>query len=117
MNIEQLRDYCLSLGDVTEKIPFGKFARRYDSMLVFYVEGHMFCMADMDSFDSVTVRSTPDEMEEIRLRHITVEQPLNRAMKFWIQLNLNGDLTDSEILSLVKRAYTIIRQKYAKHNQ
>lgn len=62
MNIEELRDYCLSLGNVTEKIPFGEFARKYDSLLVFYVGGHMFCMADMDNFDSITVRSTPEEI-------------------------------------------------------
>ncbi len=38
MNIEDFRDYCLSLGnpgEVEEKTPFGKFARRYESILVF----------------------------------------------------------------------------------
>ena len=112
MNIEELRDYCLSLDDVTEKIPFGKFARRYDSLLVFYVDGHMFCMADMDNLDSVTVRSTPDEIVEIRLNHASVENPLNPAMKFWIQLNLNGDFSDTEIYALIKRAHEIVRAKY-----
>lgn len=117
MNIEELRDYCLSLGDVTEKIPFGKFARKYDSLLVFYVEGHMFCIADMDNFDSVTVRSTPDEIEEIRLNHASVENPLNPAMKFWIQLNLHGDISEPEIYSLIKRAHEIVRAKYTKKNK
>lgn len=50
MNIEELRDYCLSMECVTEKTPFGKFARRFDSPLVFYVLGHMFCTADMGDF-------------------------------------------------------------------
>ena len=63
MNIEDIRDYCLSMDDVTEKTPFGKFARRYDSILVFYVLDHMFCFVDMDDFTSVTVKSTPDEVE------------------------------------------------------
>ena len=36
MNIEELREYCLSMEGVTEKTPFGKFARRFDSVLVFY---------------------------------------------------------------------------------
>lgn len=49
MNIEELRDFCLSLGDVTEKTPFGKFARRFDSVLAFYVCGHIFCMTDRKS--------------------------------------------------------------------
>ena len=62
MNIEDFRKYCLSLGDVTEKTPFGKFARRFDSILVFYVLDHMFCFVDMDDFSSVTVKSTPYEI-------------------------------------------------------
>lgn len=114
MNIEQLRDYCLALGDVTEKTPFGKFARRYDSLLVFYVEGHMFCMADMDDFTSVNVRLTPEEIEEIRLNHVSVETPVNKAMKFWMQLNLHGDVSDKEIYTFVSRAYEIVKSKYKK---
>lgn len=32
MDIEEFRNYCLSMDKVTEKMPFGKFARRYDSI-------------------------------------------------------------------------------------
>lgn len=114
MNIEEFRDYCLSLGDVTEKTPFGKFARRYDSILVFYILDHMFCFTDMNQFTSVTVKSTPEEIDEIRLNHTSVDNPLNQSLKHWIQLNLNDDITDSEIRALVKRAYDIVKAKYTK---
>ena len=67
------------MGDVTEKNPFGKFARRFDSILVFYILDHMFCFVDMDDFSSVTVKSTPDEIEEIQMRHSSVSKPLTRA--------------------------------------
>lgn len=67
MNVEQLREHCLKPGDVEEKIPFAKFARGYDSTLVFYVMGHMFCMLDLDDFSWVAVRSTAEEMEEIAI--------------------------------------------------
>lgn len=112
MNIEDFRDYCLSMNGVTEKTPFGKFARRYDSILVFYVLDHMFCLVDMDDFTSVTVKSTPDEVDEIRLNHSSVSNPLNHSLRYWIQLNLNGDISDSEIYSLVRRAYDIVKEKY-----
>ena len=114
MNIEDIRDYCLSMDDVTEKTPFGKFARRYDSILVFYVLDHMFCFVDMDDFTSVTVKSTPDEVEEIRMSHASVSNPLNQSLRHWIQLNLNGDVSDSVIYSLVRRAYDIVKEKYQK---
>ena len=114
MNIEDIRDYCLSMDDVTEKTPFGKFARRYDSILVFYVLDHMFCFVDMDDFTSVTVKSTPDEVDEISMNHSSVSDPLNQSLRHWIQLNLNGDVSDSVIYSLVRRAYDIVKEKYQK---
>lgn len=117
MNIEEFREYCLSMDGVTEKTPFGKFARRYDPILVFYVLDHMFCFVDMDDFTSVTVKSTPDEVEEIRMNHSSVINPLNQRLKHWIQLNLNGDISDRQIYALVNRAYEIVKTKYAKKSK
>lgn len=115
MNIEDFREYCLSMEGVTEKTPFGKFARRYDSILVFYVLDHMFCFVDMDNFSFVDVKSTPEEIEDIRINHSSVSNPLNQSLKHWIQLDFNGDISDSMIYSLVKRAYDIVKEKYSKH--
>lgn len=114
MDIEEFRNYCISLEGVTEKTPFGKFAARYDSILVFYILDHMFCLVDMDNFTSVTVKSTPDEIEEIRMNHSSVSDPLNLSLRYWIQLNLNGDIPDRKIYSLVKRSYDIVKTKYTK---
>lgn len=114
MNIEELRDFCLSMDGVGEKTPFGKFARRYDSILVFYVCGHMYCMLDMDDFMSVTVKLTPDEIEELRINRSSVGNPVNLSPRHWLQLNLNGDLSDSEILGRVSRAYEIVKAKYSR---
>lgn len=113
MNIEDFREYCLSMDGVTEKTPFGKFSRRYDSILVFYVLGHMFCLTDMDDFTSVTVRSTPEDIESLRMEYSSVGNPLNSSLKYWIRLDLNGDVSDKKIYSLVKNAYEIVRQKYS----
>lgn len=114
MNIEEFREYCLSMEGVTEKTPFGKFARRYDTILVFYVLEHMFCFIDMDDFTSVTVKSTPEEVDEIRMKYSSVSDPLNQSLRHWIQLGLDGDISDREVLALVKRAYGIVRDKYTK---
>ena len=114
MNIEELRDYCMSMDGVTEKTPFGKFARRYDSLLVFYVLDHMFCMVDMDDFTSVSIRSTDEEIARITERYSAVTTPVNKAMKFWLRVNLNEDMPDREIYSCVHRAYEIIKEKYSE---
>ena len=114
MNIEELRDYCLSMEGVMEKTPFGKFAPRFDSTLVFYVLDHMFCMVDMDDFTSVSFRSNDEGIARISERYSAVTTPLNKAMKFWRRVNLNEDMPDSEIYSCVRRAYEIIKEKYSK---
>lgn len=114
MNIEEFRDYCLSMDGVMEKTPFGKFAPRFDSTLVFYVLDHMFCMVDMDDFTSVSFRSNDEEIARITERYSAVTPPVNKAMKFWLRVNLNEDMPDSEIYSCVRRAYKIIKEKYSK---
>ncbi len=114
MNIEELRDFCLAMDGVTEKTPFGKFARRYDSVLVFYILGHMFCLVDMDDFTSVTVKSTPSEVEELWSNHYSVSKPVNLNEHHWIDLRLKGDISDRQIFALVCRAYDIVKTKYTK---
>lgn len=58
MNIEELRPYCLSLPDTTEKIPFEAFSYNHESLLAFYARKHIFCMVDIDANDECTVKYT-----------------------------------------------------------
>lgn len=113
MNIEELRDYCLSMEGVTEKTPFGKFARRFDSVLVFYILDHMFCLTDMDDFTSVTVKAEPEVIEELKMTRSSVCSHRNMSERHWIQLNLNGDVSDRELNDLVQRSYEIVKAKYS----
>jgi hypothetical protein len=114
MNIEELREYCLSMEEVTEKTPFGKFARRFDSILVFYILDHMFCLTDMDDFTSVTVKADPEVIEELKMTRSSVSSHRNMSERHWIQLNLNGDISDHEIYIFVKKSYEIVKSKYIK---
>lgn len=114
MNIEELREYCLSMEGVTEKTPFGKFARRFDSVLVFYILDHMFCMTDMDDFTSVTVKADPETIDELKMTRTSVCSYRNMSERHWIQLNLNGDVLDREVYDLIRRSYEIVKAKYTK---
>lgn len=113
MNIEDFREFCLSMDGVTEKMPFGQFARRYDSLLVFYVMNHMFCMIDINDFNWVNVRSTAEEMGVIRDEYASVGEPVNKAMVNWIRFDFGGDVPDEMIFRSVCRAYDIVKGKYS----
>lgn len=112
MNIEDFRRFCLSIGDVEEKMPFGKFAKRYDSILVFYVCGHMFCLIDVEDFTYVTVKSTEKEIADMQSRHASVGNPMNPSLKYWMQIDLAGDVSWLEIRALVVRAYGLVKSRY-----
>lgn len=113
MNIEELRDYCLSMEGATEKAPFGKFARRFESVLVFYIFDHIFCMTDMDDFTSVTVKAEPEVIEELKMTRSSVGSHRNMSARHWIQLNLNGDIPDREIYDLIRQSYDLVKAKYS----
>ncbi len=112
MDIEQLREYCLSFNDVTEKTPFGKFAARFDSILVFYINGHMFCMLDMDNFTGVTVKGAPERVAELHATRTSCSSHRNMSRKYWIELTFGGDISDSEILEMIKDSYEIVKAKH-----
>ena len=65
MNIEEFREFCLSLGEVEEKLPFAKMPGG-ESMLVFYVCGHTFCYCDIDDFTAVNLKCQPERIAELR---------------------------------------------------
>lgn len=114
MNIEEFREHCLSLGDVSEKMPFGKFAARYDSILAFYVCGHMFCFVDTNDFTYVNLKADPLKIEELSIHREAVSAPLNQSMQHWVEIAFDKDISDSEILDMVREAFGIVRDKYTK---
>ena len=77
MNIEDYRDYCLSLGsDVEEKLPFTAF-RYASNVLVFYVCGHMFAFLDIDHYGIVTLKCQPERIDELKARYDCIGKPFN----------------------------------------
>ncbi|MCR5179981.1 MAG: MmcQ/YjbR family DNA-binding protein, partial [Bacteroidaceae bacterium] len=66
MNIEDYRNYCLSLGsDVEEQLPFTAF-RYAQGVLVFYVHGHMFSFLDCDNYSVITLKCQPERIGELQ---------------------------------------------------
>ena len=103
MNIEEYREYCLSLGkDVEEKLPFTAF--HYASgVLVFYVHGHMFSFFDCDNY-----------IEELKARYDCIGKPYNESPKYWIGIDANT-APDELLQELTRNSYEIVKAKYKKH--
>lgn len=68
MNIEEAREYCLSLKNATECFPFD------DVSLVFKVEGKMFLLLPLDADEPcVSLKCSTDYIEDLRERYTAVE--------------------------------------------
>ena len=111
MNIEEFREYCLSLPDVTEATPFEKFSRGRFTILVFYVGGHMFCYFNVDDFTSITVKNHPERIEELKEQYAAVAEPYNGNKKYWMSIRIGADLDDKQVLALVRESYDMVRKK------
>lgn len=116
MDIERFREFCLGLGDVTEKTPFGKFAAKFDSVLLFYVRDHMFCMTDIEDFSSVVVKNNPEVIAGLLETRQSCRSQRNMSPKYWIELFFGGDIPMSDILRMVKESYEIVEEKYRPKN-
>ena len=114
MNVEEFRDFCLSLPDVTEATPFEKFSKGRMTILVFYVESHMFCYFNVDDFSAITVKCNPLDMSELKERFQAVGEPFNGDKRYWIGVQINNDLKDEQIKQLVRNSYELVRAKYSK---
>ncbi len=111
IDVEQLREYCLSLGnDIEEKMPFANF-HGASTVLVFYVCGHMFCYFDIEQLDIVTVKCQPDRIAELRARHEWITSPYNSSPLHWIGISIQS--SDPQITrDLILNSYHLVKAKY-----
>jgi len=67
MNIEEIREYCLSKPGVTEGFPFN------DTALVFKVMGKMFALLDLsEARHGISLKCDPELAIELREQHSDV---------------------------------------------
>ncbi len=66
MNIEILREYCISKKDFTESFPFD------DETLVFKVAGKIFALANLEEDLEINLKYDPSLALELRERYASV---------------------------------------------
>lgn len=109
MNIEEAREYCLSLMNVTECFPFD------DVSLVFKVEGKMFLLLPLDADEPcVSLKCSPDYVEELRERYAAVEGAYHFNKKYWNTIYLQRDMPDNEIQYWIQHSYREVIAKLPK---
>ena len=107
MDIEQIRDYALSLEQVTEGFPFG------ETVLVFKVQGKIFLLLPMDS-DSLqfNVKCEPELAIELRENYPdTVLPGYHMNKKHWNTVIVDGRLSGKQIREMIASSYLLVKGK------
>ena len=113
MNIEDYRDYCLSLGtDIEEKLPFQKF-KSGEGVLVFYVAGHMFSFFDCNDFRVISLKCQPERIDDLKAHHDCIGNPYNESPRHWIGIN-PVTAPDDLLKELTRNSYEIVKEKYRR---
>jgi predicted DNA-binding protein (MmcQ/YjbR family) len=108
MNIESVREYCLSLPQTTEDFPFD------ESILAFRIEGKIFAMVDLEKTEWFVLKCNPERALELRDRYMDISPAWHMNKKYWNQLNLYGALPDKLIRTLICHSYNEVVKKIPK---
>ena len=77
MDIESLREYCISKKNVTESFPFG------DDTLVFKTDGKIFALVNLEGDLSINLKCEPAFAMELRERYTSVTPGYHMNKKHW----------------------------------
>lgn len=115
MNIEEFREYCLSLKGVHEKMPFSNIPDKYSrDVLCFYVADKWFCFVNIEAFDFCCIKCKPEESGELQTTYIGIKPGWHMNKKYWISVYFNQDVPDEKIKELVRKSYDIVVKSLTK---
>ncbi len=109
MNIESLRNYCLSKPDVEEGFPFGP------ETLVMKVEGKIFLLTGLDNpVLSFNVKCDPDKAIELREEFSCVLPGYHMNKKHWNTIVVDGTANTKQLIEWIDDSYDLVKPKKKK---
>lgn len=111
MNLEKLREYCLSLPHATEEV-------LWEKDLVFKIGGKMFAVIGLDAGpqSQFSFKCTPEEFAELTEFDGIIPAPY-AARYHWVAVQKPGALKQAEIKRLIKDSYEMVKGKLSKKAQ
>ena len=106
MEIDEIRDYALSLPEAEECFPFG------ENTLVVKTKGKMFLLIDLISYPTTfNYKASPDDIIDQRDQYPDAIFPgFHMNKKHWNTLHLNKMVPSKIIQQLVQTSYTLVRK-------
>jgi predicted DNA-binding protein (MmcQ/YjbR family) len=103
VDIEKIREYCLSKAGVTEDFPFDEHT------LVFRVHQKIFLLTSLDREPpQLNLKCEPERALELREAHFAIIPGYHMNKRHWNTVILDGTLTDTLVLELVDDSYDLV---------
>ena len=110
MNIEDVREYCLSLNGTNESFPFG------DTTLVFKVLTKMYCLVSLEE-KRLNIKAKPEDVINLQEEYSAIIPAYHMNKKHWITIILD-DFTDDLLLKqLIQNSYDLVVSGMTKKNK
>ena len=109
MDIEQLREYCLSKRHVEETIPFGP------DTLVYKVGGKLFLLFGLDEVGlRFNVKCDPDKAIELREEFSSVLPGYHMNKKHWNTIVVDGSVSNKQLKEWIDHSYKLVLGSLSK---
>jgi predicted DNA-binding protein (MmcQ/YjbR family) len=108
MDIESVREYCLSFPHATENVQWG-------ADLVFKIAGKMFAVISLEEVSDhcMSFKCTPEQFAELTERNGIVPAPYV-ARYHWVALETFDALSEKELKALLRNSYDLVFEKLPK---
>ena len=111
MNIESIRDYCLSLPATSEYFPFD------ETTLAFRVADKIFAMIDLEDTEWFVLKCDPDYAVELRESHPEITGAWHMNKKHWITIRAGSSVDAKLVDELVTDSYLLVVESLLKYKQ
>jgi predicted DNA-binding protein (MmcQ/YjbR family) len=106
MEVDEIRDYCLAMEDVSEGFPFGP------SALVFKTRGKMFLLMMLEDVPvSINLKCDPEKALELREAYSFVLPGYHMNKKHWNTVVLEPGLSNELLREWIDHSYDLVRGK------
>ena len=103
MNIEELREYCLSKKDAEETLPFGP------DTLVYKVKSKVFLLTGLDEIEfRFNVKCDPDKAIELREEFHCVLPGWHMNKKHWNTIVVDGSVSNKQLKEWIDHSYDLV---------
>lgn len=102
MDIVDFREYCLSLPEVEECLPFDEVT------LVYKVAGRMFTVVGLDNPIGFVVKCDPDRAIALRDKYEQVKAAFHFNKRHWNSIRFVGALSDEELRREIRHSYLLV---------